>query len=913
MLTAKQIRAGFIDFFKDKGHEFVPSSPIVPRGDETLLFANAGMNQFKDIFLGLAPPEYPRAVNSQKCLRVSGKHNDLEEVGKDTYHHTFFEMLGNWSFGDYFKAETIEWAWDLLTKVWGIAPDRLRATVFGGDGKDGLPKDDEAAQLWTKVTPIPAGHVLAFGKKDNFWEMGETGPCGPCSEIHIDLGPDRCDMKDVPGHRCNVNAGCARYIELWNLVFIQYNRQADGRLVPLSAKYVDTGAGLERIAAALQNKSSNYDTDLFMPIIDRTSRLTGHKYTSKLANKTDNAFRVIADHIRALTFAITDGATPSNEGRGYVIRRILRRASRFGRELGMHEPFIYKLVPVVVECLGEGFPEIKARAEHVSTVIESEEASFGRTLDRGIDIFAEAAERAQQTAAKTISGEDAFQLYDTFGFPVDLTHLMAQEKGLKVDTSRFDELMEVQRQMARAIRKGLSTLQDVLASGGLGNSQLPKTQDEFKYNIDSIETKVVGFADKKGFKTQGQVEKNGEYVWIVLDKTCFYAEAGGQVGDCGVIESTNGRFIVEKTVGMADCVFHAGKMQEGSFIVGEKVRAIVSRDRNSIKKNHTATHLLQWALQQTLGGSAAQQGSYVCPDYLRFDFTCPKAPTAAELENVEELVREKIAADLPVTWTVMPKDQAEKLGAMALFGEKYGNEVRVVCLGAADEGRIGDAFSREFCGGTHIERLGSIGGFKIIKEESISAGVRRITALTGPALNEYLEKASDIVDELCVMLKVPSEALPERVARLLDDNKKLAKQLNSAARLSGSDAMGEAKQLLENCEKAGDAHVITGQLSTTSVEQAREAIDMLKKKAKSAVIVLGFEDDGKATLLAGVTDDLIKKGLRAGDIIKEIAPIIDGGGGGRPQMAQAGGKNPAKIGDALARAAELIKEKLANT
>jgi len=903
MLSAKQIRAGFIDFFKGKGHEFVPSSPIVPRDDETLLFANAGMNQFKDIFLGLAPPEYPRAVNSQKCLRVSGKHNDLEEVGKDTYHHTFFEMLGNWSFGDYFKAETIEWAWELLTKSWGIDPDRLWATVFGGDGKDGLPKDDEAAQLWTKVTPIPAGHVLAFGKKDNFWEMGETGPCGPCSEIHIDLGPDRCDMKDVPGHRCNVNAGCARYIELWNLVFIQYNRQADGRLVPLSAKYVDTGAGLERIAAVLQNKSSNYDTDLFMPIIDRTSRITGHKYTSRLADKTDNAFRVIADHIRALTFAITDGATPSNEGRGYVIRRILRRASRFGRELGMHEPFIYKLVPVVVECLGEGFPEIKARAEYVSTVIESEEASFGRTLDRGIDIFAEAAERAAKSKNATITGDNAFQLYDTYGFPLDLTQLMAQERGLKVDTERFKELMEAQRARARAAQKSDSLV------ASLVDAELPTTEDVHKYNTETCDSKILGWIDNSGFSNAGQIPTGAE-VGIVLDKTCFYAEAGGQVGDSGAIEANNARFAVEGAIKIANCVVHRGKVARGSLTAGQNVKAVVGKDRNATKKNHTATHLLQWALQQTLGCSVAQQGSYVCPDYLRFDFTYPKAPTAAELETVEHLVRQKIAADLPVTWTVMPKDQAEKLGAMALFGEKYGNEVRVVCLGAADEGRIDDAFSREFCGGTHVERLGSIGGFKIIKQECISAGVRRITALTGPALNEYLEKASDIVDKLSVMLKVSFEMLPEKVARLLDDNKKLAKQLKSAARLSGSDVMAEAKQLLDGCEKIAEACMIVGKLSATSVEQARQVIDMLKKKAKSAVIVLGFEDDGKATLLAGVTDDLVKKGLRAGDIIKGIAPIIDGGGGGRPQMAQAGGKNPAKIGDALTRAAELIREQL---
>ena len=906
MLTATQIRAGFIDFFKDEGHEFVPSSPIVPVGDETLLFANAGMNQFKDIFLGLTPPDYPSAVNSQKCLRVSGKHNDLEEVGKDTYHHTFFEMLGNWSFDDYFKAEAIEWAWELLTKVWGIDPDRLWATVFGGSQADGLPRDTEAAELWTKITSISPDRVLDFGRKDNFWEMGETGPCGPCSEIHIDLGPDRCDMKDVSGHKCGVNAGCARYIELWNLVFIQYNHRADGKLVPLSAKYVDTGAGLERLVAVLQNKPSNYDTDLFMPIIDATARLTGHKYTSKLANKTDNAFRVIADHIRTLTFAITDGAAPSNEGRGYVIRRILRRASRFGRELGMHEPFLYKLVSVIVDYLGEAFPEIATRAEHVSTVIESEEVSFGRTLDRGIEIFADAAGGAAKGKEATINGEDAFQLYDTYGFPLDLTQLMAQERGLKVDTERFNELMDAQRARARAAQKNNSLI------AALADTELPVTEDIHKYNADSCDSNILGWIDNGGFTDAGQIPTGAE-VGLVLDKTCFYAEAGGQVGDCGIIESGEAQFVVEATERIANCVLHRGKVTRGSFTVGQDVKAVVGKDRNSIKKNHTATHLLQWALQQRLGDSVAQQGSYVGPDYLRFDFTYPKAPTAEQLKEIERLVREKIIADLPVTWAVMPRDKAEKLGAMALFGEKYGNEVRVVCLGATGESGIDQAFSREFCGGTHVERLGSIGNFKIIKEESISAGVRRITALTGAALNEYLEKASDIVDELSAILKVPSEGLVDRVSKLLQDNKKLGKELKSAARGAGSDAIAEAKKLLDNCEKAGEARVITGKLSTTSIEQAREAIDMLKKKAKSAAIVLGITDgDEKATLLAGVTDDLIKKGLKAGDIVKEIAPLIDGGGGGRPQMAQAGGKNPAKIDDALARGAEIIKQKLAD-
>jgi len=916
MLTAAQIRSGFIDFFKDKGHEFIPSSPIVPTGDETLLFANAGMNQFKDIFLGLVSPQYRRAVNSQKCLRVSGKHNDLEEVGKDTYHHTFFEMLGNWSFDDYFKAEAIEWAWQLLTKVFGIEPGRLWATVFAGDQADGLPKDDEAAKLWTKVTPISAEKVLAFGRKDNFWEMGDTGPCGPCSEIHIDLGVDSCDKKNVPGHKCAINAGCSRFIELWNLVFIQYNRTEDGQLVSLGAKYVDTGAGLERVAAVLQKKRSNYDTDLFMPIIRRISDITGHKYTSKLGNKTDNAFRVIADHIRTLVFAITDGAMPSNEGRGYVIRRILRRASRFGRELGMHEPFMYKLVPVVVDCLGDAFGEIKERTEYVSTVIESEEVSFGRTLDRGIEIFAAAAKRASKTAAKTIGGEDAFQLYDTYGFPLDLTQLMAEERGLKVDTAKFDELMEEQRERARAAQKSDSLMVS------LADTELPETCDMHKYYAESCDSKIVGWVEAEGFKNQGQIEADTE-VGIVLDKTCFYAEAGGQVGDCGIIKSDQGQFIVENTTKIANCVIHQGKVAEGSFSVGDVVKAIVSKDRDETKKNHTATHLLQWALQEVLGKSVAQQGSYVGPDYLRFDFTYPKAPSAEQIKEVEKAVREKIAADLPVTWVVMPKEKAQKLGAMALFGEKYGSEVRVVAIGLTiddfrlpiDELKIENRKSKislEFCGGTHVDRTGSIGGFKIIKEESISAGVRRITALTGQGLATYLGKRSEIVDELSSMLKVPAENITARVEQLIKENKRLTKALKSAGPVGGTDTMTEAKQLLDKCEKIDESHIIIGQLSTTSIERAREAIDMLRKKAVSCAIVLGFVDGDKATLLAGMTDDLIKKGLKAGDIVKALAPIIDGGGGGRPQMAQAGGKNPEKINDALTKAEEIIKEKMEN-
>jgi len=903
VLTAKQIRTGFIDFFKDKEHDFIPSSPIVPKDDETLLFANAGMNQFKDIFLGLAAPTSRRAVNSQKCLRVSGKHNDLEQVGKDAYHHTFFEMLGNWSFDDYFKAEAIEWAWQLLTDVWQINPDKLWATVFAGDKKDNLPPDIKALELWPKVTKIPAERVLAFGRKDNFWEMGETGPCGPCSEIHIDLGPESCDMKNVPGHKCGVNAGCARFIELWNLVFIQYNRTEAGELVELGARYVDTGAGLERVVAVLQNKSGNYDTDLFMPIIDAAAKFTGRKYTGKLGDKTDNAFRVIADHIRSLVFAITDGVVPSNEGRGYVIRRILRRASRFGRQLGMHRPFIYKLVPAVVDCLGDAFSEIKQRADFVSTVIESEEAAFSKTLDRGIEIFNVAAKRAEESAQRIISGEDAFQLYDTYGFPLDLTQLMAAERNLSVDTAGFEELMTRQRNRARAAQKDASLVMLLI------DTELPTTEDLHKYTTSCCEAVVLGFVDEQGFRDSGKIEVGVE-TGVVLDRTCFYAEAGGQVGDCGVINADNGRFIVEDTAKIADCVIHKGKLAEGFLAVGDRVEAIVSKDRDSTKKNHTATHLLQWALQGVVDKSISQQGSLVAPDYLRFDFTYPKALTAKQVAGVEKAVNEKIARDAPVTCTVLPRQQAEKLGAMALFGEKYGSEVRVVAIGADGKEQVAEAFSKEFCGGTHVERTGSIGGFKIIKEESISAGVRRITALTGAGLTDYLEKRSDIIDRLSVALKAPPEELVERVEKLIKDNKKLNKQLKSAAKRAGADLMAEAKKLLDKCETVGGACIIVGRLSSGPVERVRAAIDMLKKKAKSAVIVLGFEEEGRAIVLAGVTDNLVKKGIKAGDIIKQIAPVIGGGGGGRDRMAQAGGKKPAKIDEALTKASELIKQRL---
>jgi alanyl-tRNA synthetase len=868
------------------------------------MFTNAGMNQFKDIFLGLKEPQAKRAANSQKCIRVSGKHNDLEEVGIDTYHHTFFEMLGNWSFGDYFKEDAIKWAWELLTDVYGIDPEKLWATYFEGDEDDGSEADDEARDLWLKHTTLPPERVLSCGKKDNFWEMGATGPCGPCSEVHIDLGEGRCDMQHIDGHVCAVNAGCARYIELWNLVFIQFNRQQDGSLERLKANYVDTGAGLERIAAVLQGKESNYDTDLFMPIIAELEKLSGMKFTSKLGSKTDNAFRVIADHIRSLTFSITDGVTPSNEGRGYVMRRVLRRASRFGRVLDMHKPFMYKLVDVLVENMGEAYPELKQRAEFVAGVIQAEETSFGKTLDRGLELFATAAEIAQSRDDKTLSGEDVFKLYDTYGFPVDLTQLLAREQGLKVDDQKFEELMQAQRDRARAAQKTGSLAMD------LSGVALPTTEDITKYHADTCSTDILGWIDASGYNTEGTVPC-GEKVALVLNQTCFYAESGGQAGDSGVIETPSGKFAVINTEQIANCVIHYGKVASGSVVVGDQAEAVVDKKRSDTTRNHTATHLLQWALQEVLGDNVSQQGSLVNDEYLRFDFTCPKALTDEQTAHVEKLVRDKVAQSCPVTCVVMPIEEAKKLGAMALFNEKYGDEVRVVAVGTDDATLINQAFSREFCGGIHVTNTSEIGGFKIIKEESISAGVRRITALTGGGLTAYLLERNAVVDELSKTLSAPVDQITARVKKLIDDNKALAKQLKSASKQSGSDAVSQAKKMLEKAEAIGDTKIVVGDLGDVAVDQIRAAADAVKKKAGSVAIVFGSaQGKDKVMLLAAVSDDLIKKGVKAGDIVKEIAPIVGGGGGGRPQMAQAGGKDPAKLTDALAKATELIKAKL---
>ncbi len=918
--TSKEIRQEFIDFFTGQGHKVIPSSRVVPSDDPTLLFINAGMNQFKDIFLGGKSPECPRAVNSQKCIRVSGKHNDLEEVGKDTYHHTFFEMLGNWSFGDYFKREAIIWAWQLITEVWKIDKSRLWATVFAGSEEEGIPVDTEAEGFWRDSTDISPDHILRFGKKDNFWEMGSTGPCGPCSEIHLDLGPDRCDMQGVAGHKCGVNGDCGRFIELWNLVFIQYNRLESGKLEQLPMCHVDTGAGLERITAVLQGKKSNYDTDLFMPIINQIEDITGKKYTSRLGKQTDNAFRVIADHVRTLTVAIADGALPGNDGRGYVLRRILRRAARFGLLLDMHEPFIYKLVSAVVDILGGVYPELVQRSKHVQNVIQVEEATFGRTLERGIAIFQSDIAEMSKHNLKVLSGEKAFRLYDTYGFPLDLTQLMANEQGVGVDADGFDKLMQQQRARARAARKDVAYQADKLSD------LLPATSDVEKYNTNVLSARIMGYVKDNEFITEGEIPV-GVRVGLVLDRSCAYSESGGQVGDKGIIETeivfdpdgdvedppdiSPAVFHFDDTCKIGPAVVHFGKLKPSSSAMAVYSNVIIRIDpsRDDIRRNHTATHLLQWALREVLGEHVHQEGSYVGAEYLRFDFTHPQQLTSEQIRQVEDLVREKIDAALPVTFNVLPIEKAHKVGAMALFSEKYGSHVRVLAIGTDRPDRLEEAFSREFCGGTHVNNTRDIGPFKIVREESVATGVRRITAMTGRALTMRFYQQWQQLEDISALLKVPGEQIVPRLEKLLRENKELQKQAKKGV---SSDLKSVVQGLLDKSPQVNSSRVITGVLPAgASVELIRGQIDWLRKKAPSSVIVLAnTPQEGKVFLISAVTDDLVKKGIKAGDIVKHIAPIVGGGGGGRPQMAQAGGKDPSKIPTALEAARELITSKL---
>jgi alanyl-tRNA synthetase len=872
MLSANDIRRQFVEFFVRKhGHTFAPSSSVVPLDDPTLMFTNAGMNQFKDVFLGTGTRPYRRAVNSQKCIRVSGKHNDLEEVGRDTYHHTFFEMLGNWSFGEYYKAEAIQWAWELLTKEWGIDKSRLHATVFGGEKKEGLETDEEALNLWTKVTDIDPSHVHRFGTKDNFWMMGDTGPCGPCSEIHIDRTPDKS------GGRL-VNAGDARVMEIWNLVFIQYNRDEQGSLTSLPAKHVDTGMGFERLTAILQGKNSNYDTDVFSPIMDAIAGETGKKYGGRLDDLTDVAFRVIADHLRMLTFAITDGALPSNKGRGSVMRSVLRRAVRFGWQcFGQRQPFIYSLVPALVEHMGDAYPELRKDPKRVAEVIRGEEADFLRTIERGLSLFEKAAQRAKQTGG--ISGQDVFDLYTTYGFPPDLTRQMAAERDLRIEEEAYETLMEEHRLVSGP--DSTKVLDAALAVGDVATDDRPKWV--------TAETEAA---------YSGEVPLGPDDVAVMLDRTCFYAEAGGQVGDKGVIRSATAEFQVRDTIKKGSLILHVGRYTKGRFGPDESVHLQVSPEREFTRKNHTATHLLHWALQKVLGDHVEQRGSKVKPEEFTFDFSHTGPLTDSERAEVERLVNERIYEDLLVQWRELPIGEAKRLtGVRAFFGDKYGDVVRVV--------EIGDGFSREFCGGTHLVHTGQAGFFKIVGEEAVGKGVRRLTCVTAREAVATVQKHEAILSQLSDRFRCKPEDLPNRVEALQEEIKKLQQQLKKGA---ATDLQGIADKLLGDAEEVRGVKIIVGQMPAGPDESMRQQVDRLRQKAGSAVVVIGWSEDSKVQLIAAVTEDLVKKGGHAGKLVGQIAKVVGGGGGGKPTMAQAGGKDPDKLPEALRLARELATQ-----
>jgi len=894
--NCNDIRNEFIDFFRKRGHTFVPSNPLLPAEDPTLLFTNAGMNQFKDIFLGLLKRDYVRAVNSQKCIRAGGKHNDLEDVGHDTYHHTFFEMLGNWSFGDYFKAEAIRWAWELLTEVWGLDKSRLYVTVFEGDKAEGLEPDDDAARLWRTGTDIDPSHILLGNKKDNFWEMGETGPCGPCSEIHIDMTPDGSG-------RSLVNAGESRVIEIWNLVFMQHNRGADGKLTPLPATHVDTGMGFERICMVLQGKHSNYATDLFVPIIEKIETLTKHRYgkskvktvgadrfdVAGMDDMADIACRVIADHARTLTFAIADGVLPSNDGRGYVLRRILRRACRYGRQyLDIKGPFLVELVDTVVGLMGETFGELVSRRDYIAETIQEEEVSFGRTLDRGIDLFAKQADKVRAGGGKTLGGDVAFDLYATYGFPVDLTRIMADEAGLEVDMAGYEKAMAEHRELS-GIGKAFQTA-EVL--------DLPATDDSPKYTDESVEAKVLGWVADGKFVSQGELS-SGQTAAVVLDRTNCYAEQGGQVGDAGVIEWPGGRFAVRDTQLVGSGIVHLGSVESASLAVGQAVTLTVDPRRMDIMRNHTGTHLLNWALREVLGGHVNQAGSVVAPDRLRFDFSHNQAVTHEQLARVERMVNERILADEPVSHRVMPLAEAKKIpGVRAVFGEKYPDPVRVILIGA------GPACSAEFCGGTHLKRTGQIGALKIVSEESVAKGVRRITALTGLAAIEHMLRADDILRSAAQVIRGKPEDVPARIEAMVKE----IKQLRKANKAAPAAAAKEFSPDVTFSSPAGP--VLIGKLPVPNASAMRAECDRQRQKG-AAGLFLGAAANGKVMLIAMVSDELVAAGKMTADKwIKAVAPIVGGGGGGRPTLAQAGGKDPDKLPDALRAAGKWVTKAL---
>ena len=870
MYTAKEIRQQFLDFFASKGHTIVPSAPMVIKNDPTLMFTNAGMNQFKDIFLGNTTPKMKRATDSQKCLRVSGKHNDLEAVGHEGRHHTMFEMLGNWSFGDYFKAEAISWAWELLTDVYKIDKSKLYATVFEGSAEDGTTLDEEARQAWMKL--MPADHIIFGNKHDNFWEMGDTGPCGPCSEIHIDLRTDE-EIARIPGKDL-VNTDNDQVIEIWNLVFMQYNRKADGSLEPLPAKNIDTGMGFERLCMVLQGKTSNYDTDVFSGMIGKIEELSGHKYHEN--GKTEVAMRVIADHIRAIAFSIADGQLPSNVKAGYVIRRILRRAVRYGYTfLGFDEPFLCALIPQLVSDMGEAYPELGRQQKLIESVIREEEMSFLKTLDRGIRLMDDYV--AKNASTKTIPGEDAFVLYDTYGFPIDLTELIASEKGYTVDMEGFAK--ELQKQKDRARNATANEFGDWVV--------FHEGEEEAFLGYDNLELEGVKLLKQRTVK-----QKNKTMFQLVFDRTPFYAEMGGQVGDTGVIVSESGEQIrILNTVKENNLTIHIAERIPADNTQTFTLKVDASR-RLRITANHTATPLLDYALRETLGTHIEQKGSFVGPDYFRFDFSHFAKVTDEELRKVEHRVNELIRADYPLQEKRdATMEEANAMGAIALFGEKYGDRVRVV--------RFGD--SVELCGGTHAASTGRIGFFKIVSESAIAAGVRRIEAVTGEAAEDILDTLSDTLKGIRTMFNNAPD-VAAAVAKLINENSDAKKKIEEYAK---EKAAAFAKVISENAQEINGIKVVKFSRDADPA-MLREAAAILQKEVENFVFAAAFCHEGKPQLVLMYSNDLVAAGHSAANDIREAARFIQGGGGGQPILATAGGRNADGLQAALDKMVETI-------
>ena len=871
-MTSKEIRESYKEFFRSKGHQIVPSAPMVIKGDPTLMFTNAGMNQFKDIILGNAEIKYPRVADSQKCLRVSGKHNDLEEVGHDTYHHTMFEMLGNWSFGDYFKHEAIDWAWEYLTSVLGLSPDRLYVTVFEGSPADGLERDDEAASIWEKH--LSKERIINGNKHDNFWEMGDQGPCGPCSEIHVDIRSDE-ERSQVSGLSL-VNQGHPQVIEIWNLVFMQYNRKADGSLEPLPKRVIDTGMGFERLCMALQGKTSNYDTDIFTPMIQAIATLTGIEYGADA--KSDVAMRVIADHIRTIAFAITDGQLPSNAKAGYVIRRILRRAVRYGYTfLGRREAFIYSLLPVLIETMGDAYPELVAGRELIGKVMKEEEESFLRTLETGIRLLEKQMEDTRAKGLSVLDGHDAFVLYDTYGFPLDLTALILSEHGMSVDEAGFDAAMQQQKERARnaaAIDAGDWQIVSEGAVRFVG------------YDLIECSTEILRYRQVK--------QKNQQYYQVVLSETPFYAEMGGQVGDKGfLIDAEGKKYEVFDTKRENNLAIHL--MKELPSDLEGALRAVVSEERrHRIEANHSATHLLHEALREVLGAHVEQKGSFVSDEVLRFDFAHFAKVEPEQLRQVERLVSARIRADLPLQeFREVPIDEAREMGAMALFGEKYGDHVRVIRFGS----------STEFCGGTHIHSTGRIGTFRILSESSVAAGVRRIEAVSGDAAEEYLYGIDDMVQSIRGLFN-NSPQLITAIKKMLEENADLGRQVGDFVRQQTSVVK---RRLLEQRVEVNGIRLFLVRREALAEIIKDIAFQIAGELNEPFVFIAGTPQQDKASLTLMLSKDLVEsRGWNASQLIRSAAKHIQGGGGGQPHFATAGGKNP----DGLSAAVDELLETL---